>query len=218
MPEKTYRVADGFRPPQASTQPTNEGRARLELRTRMLPRKKRCRCQVAGHAAEQIGACIAGKAPWPLLLYGPVGSGKTCAALVVLDEAWGPVKYATINQWCQELREAQKGGPIEIRPGMAGLTETGLWNAWHAMALCVVDELGQRQASDFERQTAQRCIDMRVGDPLILCSNVGLTDLERLYDDRFTSRLSAGTIVYMGDQDRRQVGEGSQQKGKEHAR
>src|SRR3990167_4114582 len=54
-----------------------------------------------------IRSLLAGEKPWPLVLLGPAGTGKTCAALCLLDHAGG--SYWTVGMLCDRLIQAQQG-------------------------------------------------------------------------------------------------------------
>ena len=63
--------------------------------------------------------------------------------------------------------------------------------------MTVLDELGTRQqVSDFQYEVTKKAIDTREGRPAIVISNLSLTALAKVYDDRIAARLSEGTVVY----------------------
>ena len=72
--------------------------------------------------------------------------------------------------------------------------------------LLVIDELGLRdRVSDFHLETVETAIDIRTRSsrPLLVCSNLDLSVIGKMYDDRVFSRLAAGTVVELVGKDRR---------------
>jgi len=148
---------------------------------------------------QHIQSCVTGASPWPLLLYGEPGSGKTCAALTVHDYAGG--WFITVEDLCDEVRAAMTGEAV----WESGYPKTvkEIWTAWSEANLCTLDELATRtKVSDHHYSTLKRAIDLREGKPLIAISNHGLDEIKDIYDARIASRLCCGTIVPM-DGDRR---------------
>jgi DNA polymerase III delta prime subunit len=145
---------------------------------------------------------VSGESPWPLVLSGPAGTGKTCAALCLLDYAGG--RYWTAGGLCDVLIRAQ-AGRLQWSNGGYGGTHwpEDVWKWVAGAPLVVVDEIGSRSPSDFAYETVKRVLDEREGRPLVVISNLTLESLTRLYDDRVASRLAGGTVVEVGGSDRR---------------
>lgn len=164
-----------------------------------LPAIARTSGGVDPECAATMRAVIRGEKPWPLFLYGDVGSGKTCAALVVADWA-GEAAYVEVPALCRMLIAADKGEPSDdgdvIHAG-------NLRRNWKRANVAILDELGSREkVSDFAYETVKWAIDERVnnGLPLILISNCDGAAIAKLYDDRIASRAASGTIVrFTGD-------------------
>jgi DNA replication protein DnaC len=151
---------------------------------------------------DRIRLLVKGEAPWPLLLHGPAGCGKTCAALCLLDHV-GRGFYFTAADLCDKIIQAQKG---ELQTEESGwrVSPQGLWKEITSTPLVVLDELGAREkVSDFHYDTVKRVLDEREGQPLVCLSNHGIEELARVYDDRVASRLAAGTILALDGADRR---------------
>lgn len=141
-----------------------------------------------------IRTLIAGQSPWPLVLLGPAGTGKSCAALCLLDVAGG--WYFTVAELCEEFIHAQQR-QIET-------TTRRLWERLEQTRLVVVDELGARErVSDHHYDTVKRLLDKRENRPLVCISNHSLERLSQLYDDRLASRLAYGTVLTLHGKDRR---------------
>lgn len=151
--------------------------------------------------AEAIWDCIYhGMTPWPLVLTGPPGTGKTCAALCVLDLVRGYCYSQTLDGACKELIAAMKG---EV-PGAPSIdSEIAWWDRWKQAECTLLDEIGQRNPSDYTFEVVKRAIDARHGRPAIFVSNLPLAQLRNAYDERVFSRLNAGTAIEMAGRDRR---------------
>src|SRR5262249_54749715 len=159
-----------------------------------LPHKNRTVEKIAPTIREAVRQTVSGEWPWPLVLCGPAGTGKTCAALCLLDHAGGGFYY-TAQGLCEEVIRAQQGRLFTPQTGRAVPPEE-LWRELGGCALVVLDELGARQAvSDFHYETVKRLLDEREGMPLVVISNLDPKQLLRVYDDRIVSRLAAGTVV-----------------------
>jgi DNA replication protein DnaC len=154
--------------------------------------------QIAPHCREAIRNCSTAQSPWPLVLHGEPGSGKTCAALCMLDR-WSGL-YFTLSSLVRRAQLAKAG---ELRdPYWTSLDE--VYRSVFMAPLFVLDEVGTRsRPSEHEYDVLYQVVDGRAGKPLVLITNVDLPNLTQLYDGRLTSRLSPGTFVHMKG-DRRQ--------------
>jgi len=140
-----------------------------------------------------------GSLPWPLVILGEAGSGKTCAALLMLD-AWRTGFFSTCSDWSWRMAEA-KFRRLTSSLGYL-ISDAELWRDWERAKLAVLDDLGTREKpTDHQYETLLRSIDLRQNQPTVYISNQSLADLSRCYDDRIASRLKAGTVVTVtGDQ------------------
>lgn len=170
---------------------------RIEHRVRQLPGKHRVYRRREGKEREGIEesvlvefrAAFRGWRPWPLVLTGEAGSGKTCAALGFLDACGG--MYWVLRELCDEvnIERAQHHAPRET------------WATFGSRNLVVLDEVGLRdKPSDPECEVLHTALETRLDLPLIIISNRGLKELEQLYGDPVASRLMDGTLFrFEGD-------------------
>lgn len=151
----------------------------------------------------QINAVASGESPWPLVLIGKPGTGKTCAALCMLDYAGG--QYYTVASLCSLLIQSQQGRLEWSHEGRGGtLWPEQFWTRLAREPLVVLDELGCRaQVSDAQYEAVKNVIEERHARPLVVISNLAVSDLARVYDDRIASRLAAGTVFEVEGEDRR---------------
>jgi DNA replication protein DnaC len=174
--------------------------ARLCLRT-PKPDPGRVPALIDRSLSERLSKLAAGAILWPLLLTGPAGSGKTCAARCLLDCCSG--SYIVFQNFCERLIRAEKG-ELESTSGFRIWTSEVWRDDIENRELVVLDEIGMRESvSDFQYVTLKRILDLREGKPFIAISNKQPRELERIYDDRVVSRLCAGTIVILEGKDRR---------------
>lgn len=143
----------------------------------------------------------AGDVRWPILLLGPPGVGKTCAALCVLDVAGG--FYWTAADLAAELIKAQQGRLLTVG-GRETVWPERVWAEAGKSALVVLDELGGGgRVTEHQAACVKKCLDVREGKPLICVSNLDLPRIEGLYDAPIASRLAGGTVLGVGGKDRR---------------
>lgn len=134
---------------------------------------------------------ITGQVDWPLYLWGPVGAGKTRAALCLADLTISQVW--TLDEVCGEImacRAADVFDLVESQP------------------FVVLDEIGLRvgSAADLPCSALHRFLECReshnhsVG---LYIGNVAPKELASVFDDRIASRLLAGTQFELTGEDRR---------------
>lgn len=146
---------------------------------------------------------ISGHNPWPLLMHGQAGTGKTCALLCLLDYAGG--EYHTVSGLCSLMNRAALGRVEWYREGRGGtLWPEMIWERIAKQPLIVLDEIGCRSnVSDAHYEVVKEMIDIRQRKPFAVISNLAPDILGKLYDDRILSRLSSGTVIELAGPDRR---------------
>lgn len=153
---------------------------------RLMLRHPREMSQVDERLQALFRALCRGEAPWPLLLHGPAGTGKTSAALALCDFA-ATACYHTLDQLCDQIMSHDADFD---------------WIAGKALA--VLDELGTRnRASDLPYSAAKRFADARYGLPTIYVTNLRPSQLVEAFDDRVASRVCCGTWFCLDGDDRR---------------
>lgn len=195
--------------PSRESTPTSRKRStcRLPLRREPIvqqqPEKSRTLSLIPDDLRASIRGCVSGECRWPLVWLGSTGTGKTCAALCLLDYAGG--RYWTAADLGDDLRRAEAGRLTWNCNGHGGCHyPEDIWKWMITAPLVVFDELGCRdRVSDFQYETAKRVIDKREGKPLIVISNLTMEKLAEIYDDRFASRLAEGTVLEVNGDDRR---------------
>lgn len=174
-------------------------RPRSEARPRHLPGVPREFGRIPKPLLEPLRAVTTGKAPWPLVLSGPPGCGKTCAALCLLD--WAGGYYAHVVEFLDLLVRAGKGEASHPDRSLGrSLLPATVWDWIDEAPLVVLDEIGARDyLSDFHAESVRRVIDRRYGKPLVVISNLTLPEIGAAYDLRLLDRLAAGTCVELVD-------------------
>lgn len=166
---------------------------------------------IADSLRATIRGCINGEQAWPLLIFGPAGAGKTSAALCVLDFATG--SYHTASGLCSMLIQSQQGRLEWVYEGRGGtIWPEKMWSRIASMPFVALDEIGGRdRVTDHHYEAVKTMLDVRQGKPLMVLSNLGLPELEKIYDDRIASRLASGTVVRLEGKDRRLHTQGTSQ-------
>jgi len=163
--------------------------------------------EVAEPVRDALRGCGDGKLPWPLVLTGPAGTGKTCAALALADYVRGPSILYPASEMADRLAAAKCGRLVEWTFARGEDTRVDpllLWREWCEYDLCIIDDLGQRaNVTDTGYEAIKAALDAREGRPVIVTTNTDLDGIARSYDDRIASRLASGTAVELEDGDRR---------------
>jgi DNA replication protein DnaC len=143
---------------------------------------------------------------WPLVLWGAVGCGKSCAALCLADRVNGAI-YQTLRELADVILEARAGKLWRDAGAGEGMIRVSEWSVWRQLdraPLVVLDELGTRKAGDLEYEILKRVLDKREGRPLVCVSNHAPAELAKLFDARVADRLEGGTVIeYPGGSRRR---------------
>ena len=176
-------------------------RLRLELSpTPRIVRSyiKRCVLGIEQGLRQQLRDACDGLEPFPILIIGGVGTGKTCAALALMDYVFGGRMYETTGDLVSKINDSRMNSE---RSGV----ERQFWKEWREAKLTILDEIGARsRVSDSHYETVKRAIDLRIGKPAIFISNLTIAEIANIYDDRIASRLQDGMVINLFDKhDRR---------------
>jgi len=145
-----------------------------------------------------------GQHKWPLYLHGSVGTGKSSAALCLVDrveraEFWPFPRFANFVEGVKAGREdwydVGRGGTW---------TEKGWWGYVSKLPLLILDDVGIReQYSDNQMEALYQALEARDGKPFICTSNLSDKGMEELFGERISSRLFCGKIYRLEGADRR---------------
>ena len=156
---------------------------------------------------DALRECGNGLSPWPLTLGGPVGRGKTLAALCMLDYVNGVTFATTFGQWCQSMNEAQQGRLHEpMRYSTRPVTPQMRWDHWKKASVAFCDELGRRTPTEAQCDIMFDMLDYRKGRPTIFATNLTMNEIANVYGKHIVSRLLKGTTVWSEGNDRRITG------------
>ncbi|MCA9109319.1 MAG: ATP-binding protein [Planctomycetaceae bacterium] len=145
---------------------------------------------------------------WPLTLWGPPGSGKTCVAALTLA-SWPTshdtnVRFFTVSSFVSLVQQARRDGSVLLHGAERECSESDIWRVQiEQKELLVLDDLGTRSPTDSQFEIIFEMIDRRRNRPLIISTNHSPEALSGVFDDRIKSRLLAGTVLEMLLQDRR---------------
>lgn len=151
---------------------------------------------------KQIAALLAVGAS-PLYLYGPVGTGKSCAAAAIYRHwpkgEWTDYTnpfFIVASQMTAKIAHADYSG------------SDGKWKHYKRCReanLLVVDDIGRRKLTDDQAEILLTIVEERRQNPTIYTSNFRPDELaEKLGDDRLASRILRGmNVVEFTGPDRR---------------
>jgi DNA replication protein DnaC len=173
-----------------------------------LTNKIRLVSQIEPRVKAILELLVKGEANWPLTLWGPPGTGKTSAALCLLDRVandqrkmWGKRAifgrgYFTLSDFCKRANDAKYNPTKETYAGFVEKIECA--------TLIVIDEIDRMESvSDTRHENLTDLLDRREGMPLVLLSNSSPDQLGQMYGERVPSRMAKGTIWKMEGPDRR---------------
>ena len=162
---------------------------------RLLPELRRSRDRVPSAFQELIRACARGQSPWPLLLAGAIGCGKTRAALWLADWVVGDCLIYTEETLQDELGAAMDGALVEEqRRRDVRITPHEIWRRWRTCELAILDDFGSRRATTAGYNNLLKALNYREEKPLIVTTNLTVEEVCAI-DDRIASRLECGTTV-----------------------
>lgn len=167
--------------------------------------------QVPDGVRSAVRAAVARKR-WPLVLAGPVGTGKTTIAALVYrgwhlaDGRNGTCRWRLCDELLSQIYSARlKGHVITFTPNGETVknTESGLRRAVRDADLLVLDDLGRAQVRDDQYSILLDVLDSRAHKPTIITTNKTIEQLDEVYDTRLVSRISRHILPITG-RDRRQ--------------
>jgi DNA replication protein DnaC len=199
------RLLASARNPKSTRASRRELRLRETAHVQHLRHVDRSLGKIDKALVQALRALCSAQSDWPLFLFGPVGTGKTCAALCLLDRAGG--SYYAVNGLTEKIIRCMDGRETWYKAGHGGtLWPEMLWKEISEAPLFVLDELGSRErVSDHHYETVKGVLDKRQGQPLICVSNLDLAAIAEVYDDRIASRLAGGTVFHLDGNDRRRI-------------
>lgn len=174
-----------------------------------LTNKSRSNLEVEPPLRDTLRRLSKGELPWPLLLWGLPGRGKTCAAMSFLDHVksiqpkWrGRYIHGryfwTVAEYYQLVLDVKFGRKTDV--GIDDFRRGVVDEA----ALVVLDEVDRaEEIKDGRVEETLDVLDRREGMPLILLSNSSPDVLGQIYGERLPSRLANGVIYEMKGVDRR---------------
>jgi DNA replication protein DnaC len=151
-----------------------------------------------------ISELCEGRRKWPLFIHGPVGTGKSSAALCLADRVDKSefYKFPDFADYCHRVKD---GLEEWYDCGIGGKqTPKRWWNYVSSIPLLVLDDIGLRELyDDLQMETLFLALEAREGKPFVCTSNLSEKGIEETYNERIRSRLCSGTVCYQGGLDRR---------------
>jgi DNA replication protein DnaC len=145
-----------------------------------------------------------GELKWPLYLWGPPGSGKSCAALCLIDHIKGG-KFWHMSAFDSLVQRIKKGIEERPYPETGKIPEAGWWRWFAYLPSVALDDVGSQEvSSETQEDTLFLALEARDGgQPLVTTSNRSPKEIETAYSQRIHSRMCSGTIHRLEGRDRR---------------
>jgi DNA replication protein DnaC len=142
--------------------------------------------------AEKVSS---GGRPENLLLYGPVGTGKThlCSAVAnYVLQAGKTVLYLKIGKILDWIRQSRFEDFSRRDKSMEAL------NSLYQVDLLIIDDLGTESLTDFTQEQMLYLLDERVvhGLPWMISTNLTPDEMEEHYENRLSDRLLGLSKVF----------------------
>lgn len=173
----------------------------------IFPEVARAPARVPERISAAFRQCRLGHLPWPLMLSGTVGVGKTRACLCMHDQFGG--RYEELATYADDFGLVRRGEFRDRRwINEPKLSERDWIKLIRDERLIIVDDIGRRaKESDHVLDTLIRVLNAREGGhPLVLVTNLTPEELAHNYNDRIASRMVAGTVVNVDSIDQRAEG------------
>lgn len=142
---------------------------------------------------EQLRAWLAAGAVANLIITGPVGTGKSHAAVAVLRELARAGRGVTFAPLCEMLDSLRPGGPDHAMQSLR-------------YGVLVIDDIGTEKPSEWTTERIFGVLNRRWLDETttIVTTNLSVDDLESALGERTFSRLGHGaTVLVLRGPDRR---------------
>lgn len=129
---------------------------------------------------------------WPWYFYGPAGRGKTFLA-AALFRHWAASSFVT---WFYAS---------EILPVYTTDRDTAhrIRNTVRDTSLLVLDDVGVREPTGAQLDALLLFLNLREGKPLVVTGNCNHEELQKVLDDRCSSRIDGGQSFEVKGDDRR---------------
>ncbi|MBA4067160.1 MAG: hypothetical protein C0501_26335 [Isosphaera sp.] len=166
--------------------------------------KPRNLAQVTPELRQVLLGLAEGRLKWPLYLWGPPGSGKSCAALSLVDYVKG-AKFWHMSVFDSFVQRVKRGIEERPYPETGKIPEDGWWRWFARLPLVALDDVGSQEvSSESQEDTLFLALERRDGGlPFIITSNRSPKDIETAYSQRIHSRMCSGTIHRLEGRDRR---------------
>jgi len=163
------------------------------------------------------GERVNGKNPYPLLLWGPTGTGKSYVAALMHAHYEGVSCFVRANRFVQDIvtcrssrgkvaSQRYQGGDPQYRGTSYERTEKQIWNmVCRQDSLWVIDELMLDNQTATGKEVIYTLLDLRQKKPTIITCNRDLAGIAKQFDDRVATRISCGTQIKVDGDDRRKL-------------
>lgn len=154
------------------------------------------------------------KLRWPIMISGPVGTGKTFAMACVY-RSWRvtPQKPATIlwydtSDLLSKIIACRTSPTHSITTRFSnGTTSEQFEGNFYAKisraGLLCLDDMGIKEPTPSKYEILKRILDLRSGKPTLITTNLDHKRFTEVFDERIYSRAFCGPVVWAEGEDRR---------------
>lgn len=141
---------------------------------------------------------------YPIFIHGTPGVGKSSLAGCIFRSVPGTPRWFTATNFIRMVQTCRREGKIALGGGAGLVNEKRFWEIRvDRPELLVIDDIGLRKATNSQFEIIFELVDRRVGLPTVFTSNCDLDGISATFDERISSRFSAGTVIEMNGPDRR---------------
>jgi len=146
---------------------------------------------------------------FPIVLRGPVGTGKSCVAACVYQSWPRAAHWYRLEAFIRDVNTCRTSKDKKVGCKLADgetiyRTEAGLWGlADNKNSLWCMDDLGTRKGTETGYDIVFELFERRTGRPTIISTNLSNEEIAKLYDERIADRLDAGATINISGRSRR---------------
>ncbi len=137
---------------------------------------------------------------FPVYIWGPTRTGKTCLAALICSRASVPRMIAA-DELLKQIMTARRNGEANCNLWDGGFVARSEWqilNWCQAASILCLDDVGTTELTQPQMQALLQIVNSRQGKPLIVTSNLKPERLREMVGQRIASRILGGQLIYVG--------------------
>ena len=137
---------------------------------------------------------------FPVYIWGPTRTGKTCLSALICSRSPVPRMIAT-DELLDQIMTARRNGEANCHlwdGGFVARTEWQIFSWCHSASILCLDDVGTTELTAPQMRALLQVVNSRQGRPLILTSNINPDRLKEYVGQRIASRMLGGQVIYLG--------------------